>query len=166
MALIREYRPEDGAQVEQCFIELQEFERSIEPLRAKGRDVSEKYLEFMFKRMVETEGRAFVAELEGRIVGFVCLWLHITENEAVNVPGEYAYVSDLVVMPECRGRRLGYELLKKAEEYAVSRGATRLKLGVLARNSVARRLYEKFGFRDSEVYMSKKLDAKPDETKA
>ncbi|HVF57674.1 MAG TPA: GNAT family N-acetyltransferase [Pyrinomonadaceae bacterium] len=159
MALIREYRPEDGAQVERCFVELQSFERGIQPLRAEAKDVSKKYLEFMFKRASETGGKVFVAESESEVIGFVCLWLRVPENEFVNMPGEYAYVSDLVLLPDFRGRKLGYELLKTAERYAVENGATRLKLGVLAGNSGARRLYEKFGFTDTEVYMSKKLDA-------
>lgn len=160
MILIREYRPDDAAQVERCFIELQDYERSIEPLRAEGKDVFRKYLDFMFARAEETGGVVFVAESDGEVVGFASLWLRVAENEAVNAAGEYAYLSDLVLMPEFRGRGLGYELLRTVEARAVAQGATRLKLGVLAGNDPARRLYEKFGFRESEVYMSKTLDAK------
>jgi hypothetical protein len=35
-------------------------------------------------------------------------------------------------------------------------------IGVLARNTVARRLYENFGFEESQVEMSKSLDARRD----
>jgi ribosomal protein S18 acetylase RimI-like enzyme len=114
----------------------------------------------MFKRVEERGGAVFVAEDAGRVVGFVCLWLRNPEDELMNVPGEYAHVSDLVVLPEFRGRRIGYELLRAAEEYALSHGATRLKIGVLARNQRARRLYEDFGFEDSALYMSKELGPK------
>jgi ribosomal protein S18 acetylase RimI-like enzyme len=160
MTQIREYRPEDAAGVEECFVVLQDHERSVEPLRAPGRDVLKPYLEFMFKRLEERGGVVFVAEAEGKIVGFVCLWLRNREDEMMNVPGEYAYVSDLVVMPEFRGRRLGYELLRAAEDYARSHGATWLKIGVLARNERARRLYVDFGFEEKAVFLSKELGTK------
>ena len=160
MALIREYRPEDASGVERCFVELHDYERGVEPLRAEGRKVSKKYLEFMFARTKETGGRVFVAEMDKRVVGFVCVWGRVAENELINAPGEYAYVSDLVVLPEFRGRKIGYRLLQAAEEYATREGATRLMIGVLARNQVARQLYEKFGFEESQVELSKTLAAK------
>ncbi len=47
MVLIREYRPEDEQQVEDCFIELQEFERQIEPRRIEGKLVAKKYLQHL-----------------------------------------------------------------------------------------------------------------------
>ncbi len=157
MTLIREYKPEDAAQVERCFIELQEYERSVEPMRAEGKAVAEKYLEYMYKQAAETSGRVFVAEIEGEVVGFVSLWAHVAQNELINSPGTFAYVSDLVVMPEFRGRKLGYKLLQTAEEYAVEQGATSLVIGVLARNRVARQLYERYGFEESQVNLSKPL---------
>lgn len=166
MAEIREYRPGDAAGVEECFVVLQDHERSVEPLRARGRDVLKPYLEFMFKRMEERGGAVFVAEAEGRVVGFVCLWLRNREDELMNVPGEYAYVSDLVVMPEFRGRRIGYGLLRAAEDYARAHGATRLKIGVLARNEKARRLYVDFGFEESAVSLTKELGTERDEAEA
>jgi ribosomal protein S18 acetylase RimI-like enzyme len=166
MAQIREYRPEDAAGVEECFVVLQEHERGVEPLRARGEDVCKPYLEFMFKRVEERGGAVFVVEAEGRIVGFACLWLRNPEDVMMNVPGEYAVVSDLVVLPEFRGRRLGYELLRTAEDYARAHGATRLKIGVLARNESARRLYVNFGFEESAVFLSKELGPKRDEAEA
>ncbi|HEV2707374.1 MAG TPA: GNAT family N-acetyltransferase [Pyrinomonadaceae bacterium] len=160
MARIREYRPEDASQVERCFIVLQEHERTVEPRRATGEAVCEKYLEYMHRRAVETGGRVFVAEADGQIVGFSCVWAHVPEDELINAPGEFAYVSDLVVLPPFRGRRLGYELLRACEEYAVAEGARSLKIGVLARNWGARQLYERFGFEESTVEMTKNLEAK------
>ena len=160
---IREYRPEDAAQVEECFVELQEYERGVEPLRAEGRKVAGPYLEFMFRRATERSGRVFVADAGGRVVGFVCVWLRNQEDELINAPGEYAYVSDLIVTAEFRGRRLGYELLRAAEDFARAGGLPRLKLGVLARNTVARRLYENFGFEASAVFLTKELGPEREE---
>ncbi|MGB8508524.1 MAG: GNAT family N-acetyltransferase [Pyrinomonadaceae bacterium] len=157
MLRIREYKPEDSGCVEACYVELQDNERRLEPIRAEGRAVAEKYLARMFARSAETGGAVFVAEVEERVVGFVCVWGRITVDELINDESEFAYVSDLVVTNDYRGRGIGHALLERAEAFAVQSGARRLRLGVLAKNESARKLYEKFGFSDFEVVMIKTL---------
>ncbi len=157
MALIREYRAEDGREVEECFIELQEFERRIEPRRVEGKAVAEKYLQYMFDRCAETQGQVFVLEDDGRIAGFVSVWAKVKVNGLVNEASEVAYVSDLIVVAAYRGRGYGRALLRRAEEYALAQGATMLSIGVLAENTQARRLYNDFGFREKQVQLFKPL---------
>lgn len=157
MMLIREFRTEDGEGVEECFVELQEFERRIEPRRIEGRVVAKKYLRHMFDRCAETQGRVFVLEDEGKVVGFVSVWARMKVNGLVNEESEVAYVSDLVVRDAYRGRGWGRALLRRAEEYAIEAGATMLTIGVLAENTHARRLYNEFGFRERQVGLLKPL---------
>ncbi|MDX2410743.1 MAG: GNAT family N-acetyltransferase, partial [Woeseiaceae bacterium] len=52
---------------------------------------------------------------------------------------------------ECRGQGVGHQLLESAEEQARKDGARWLRVSVLARNKLARELYEKAGF--SELYI-------------
>ncbi|HYH84450.1 MAG TPA: GNAT family N-acetyltransferase [Pyrinomonadaceae bacterium] len=157
MISIREYRAEDRRQVEECFVELQEFERRIEPRRVEGRAVVEKYLRFMFDKCAQTEGTVFVLEDDGRVVGFVSVWAKLKVNGLVNEEAEVAYVSDLFVNAAYRGRGLGRALLQRAEDYSVAKGATTLNIGVLAENTGARRLYNDFGFREDKVELTKPL---------
>ena len=157
MTLIREYRSEDGEQVELCFIELQEFERRIEPRRVKGEVVAKRYLQHMFDKCIETEGKVFVLEAERRVVGFVSLWLKMKVNGLINEEAEVAYVSDLVVTAAYRGQGLGRALLQHAEDYARAHDATTLSIGVLAENTQARKLYNDFGFREKTVGLLKPL---------
>lgn len=157
MALIREYRAEDRRQVEDCFVELQEFERRIEPRRVEGKLVVQKYVQYMFDRCAQTKGAVFVLEDEGQVVGFISVWAKVEVNGLVNVASEMAYVSDLVVLAGHRGRGLGRALLRRAEEYARAQGATTLGIGVLAENAAARALYNDFGFRENQVEMLKPL---------
>lgn len=157
MLHIREYRPEDAARVEQCYIELQDNERRLETLRAEGEAVVHQYLEYILARCVETHGAVFVAELDGLVVGFVCVWAHVVAEELINIEREFALITDLVVLSDDRGRGIGRALLERAEQFAVTQGAKRLRIGVLAKNVAARRLYERFGFADFEVNMLKTL---------
>ena len=156
MHLIREYQPEDAQQVEICFVELQNFLHRLEPRVLEGQ-AAKQYFVFMFARCAETAGKVFVAEVEGQVVGFVCVWGKVSSEDLDEEPVEYAFVSDLVVLPAYRGHRLGHELLQKAEEFARSQGAVTLELQVLAKNENALQLYNRHGFRTYHLLLTKKL---------
>jgi len=157
VSLVREYAERDFGRVEDCFVELQEYERRLDDFLVEGRVVARRYLAYMFSRCAETEGRVFVAEESGRVVGFVTVWSRVRPRVIEEREYEYAYVSDLVVLPAHRGRGLGRALLVRAEEHARARGAKILRIGVLARNEPARGLYRSFGFEDRVVEMTKSL---------
>ena len=75
-------------------------------------------------------------------------------------------VHDLAVLPEHRGRGVGRALLAGVEQRARARGCGKLTLEVQDDNEPARRLYERFGFRDFAVgelavptrFLSKRLE--------
>jgi ribosomal protein S18 acetylase RimI-like enzyme len=157
MISVREYKAEDYEAVRDCFVELQDHERAIDEHMAEGAMVAKKYLDYMFARCAETGGKVFVAEAEHRVIGFVSIWTKIKTKAIEEREYEYAYVSDLVVLNEHRGRGAGKALLERAEEYARLEGARILRIGVLAKNEVARSLYKKLGFEERIVELSKRL---------
>ena len=160
MASIRAYKPEDSKHVRECFIELQEFERVIEPSRLPGDAVADAYIDYMFAKCAEYDGTLLVAELDERIVGFVCVWARVKAREVeelINGPSEFAVVSDLVVLPAYRARGLGRALLQAAERFAIEKGSSTIRIGVLARNGSARKIYGRAGYNDSWVMMTKDL---------
>jgi hypothetical protein len=88
---IREYRPECDAQgVRECFIELQNFERSLEPELLEGHVIADAYLAAMFARGDESAGKVFVAEVNGAVIGFVSVWAKVRPTEPDEPPIEYA----------------------------------------------------------------------------
>ena len=154
--MIREYEPvRDRTALRSCVVELQDFERGLEPGLPKGEEMADRYLAHMLQRCVEASGRIFVAEEGGAVVGFVgvlgCVVPEPDEKQA------YAYVSDLVVLPAYRRRGLGRALLEQAEAYARAMGARALRVGVLARNDDAARLYRRLGFGDYTIQLNKPL---------
>jgi ribosomal protein S18 acetylase RimI-like enzyme len=157
MSLIREYKVEDAEQVEECFVELQDFLRLIDSKIADGRKVAKKYIERMFRRCAETNGKVFVAETDSRVVGMVCVYAKVNSDEIDEEEYEYAYISDLVILAAYRRRGLGRALLQRAEDYASLQGAALLKINVLARNDTARKLYTNYGFQEYEVSLFKNL---------
>jgi GNAT superfamily N-acetyltransferase len=60
-------------------------------------------------------------------------------------------IHDLAVVPERRGQGIGRALLEAVEAEAVRQGCCRLTLEVQDENRRARRVYDRFGFRDFAV---------------
>ena len=154
--MIREYEPSrHRGQLRACVVELQDFERGLEPTLPKGETMADRYLAHVLDRCAGGAGRIFVSEEEGAVVGFVGVLARVVPE-----PDEtqaYAYVSDLVVLPAYRRRGIGRALLERAEAYARGEGARVLRVGVLAKNEAAARLYRSLGFGDYTIQLNKPL---------
>jgi len=158
MASVREYRPStDAAALRACFVELQEHERGIDPSLLRGEEIADRYLDRMLSRCEALDGRVFVAEVEGSVCGFVCVWGTVSPEDLDADPRPYAYVSDLVVSAAYRRRGIGRQLLDRAEDHARAIGAGRLRINAFAGNADAWRLYRACGFEDYIIQLRKAL---------
>jgi L-amino acid N-acyltransferase YncA len=89
----------------------------------------------------EREG-VFVAEVEGRIVGFqsLDLWVRYTDSfDHVGTLGTF-------VLPEWRGRGIGRQLARYTLDFARSQGYEKLVVFVRAGNRRAQAFYRSLGF--------------------
>lgn len=112
----------------------------------------------MREAILEETKDIFLADLDGKIVGFACVWECETKaEENYLVPGKFAYLSDLVLLPESRGRGIGGALLDACKNWARQRDISRMKLDSLCNNEVANHLYEREGFRPVVQTMWAKL---------
>jgi GNAT superfamily N-acetyltransferase len=150
--LIRKFdESTDTGSLRDCVIELQEFERGVDSRMPAGEEIADAYMSDMFLQCAMSEGSIFVADLDGRVVGFVTLLSRCSSGELDDGDIEFALVSDIVVRQECRGSGAGRMLLECAEKQAREDGARWLRVSVLARNKPGRQLYERAGF--SELYV-------------
>jgi ribosomal protein S18 acetylase RimI-like enzyme len=140
-------------------VELQDFERSLEPALPAGEQMADAYLEFLFERCARWDGKVFVAEIDDAIVGFVGVLTRVPPDAPNENQSEYAYISDLVVLRSHRQHGIATALLQYAEEFARANGATILRIGVIASNHIALELYHKNGFIDYQVQLVKGLAA-------
>ncbi len=98
--------------------------------------------------LTEPDGPAWVAEVDGEVVGQAAL---ATGADAVSLAAlggasvEAATLSRFFVAPRARGTGSGAALLDAVEGYAAARGLG-LALEVVAHNAAARRLYERRGW--------------------
>jgi ribosomal protein S18 acetylase RimI-like enzyme len=80
------------------------------------------------------------------------LWWAERPNDA----GEpSAFVYNVQISPECRGRGYGREAMELFEQDAGEHGLTQFNLTVLGGNDVARGLYRSLGYSEQAVFMSK-----------
>jgi GNAT superfamily N-acetyltransferase len=93
----------------------------------------------------------FEIEHEGARVGRAIVWLDAFEKAGS------AWLFEIVLDEAVRGRGLGREALRLAEEEARSRGMTQIGLNVFGGNAVARSLYAGSGYVETSVQMSKPL---------
>ena len=155
---IREFQPaSDRERVRTCFVELQEFERGLDPRLPPGERIADEYLELMFRRCREFDGVVLVAELDAAVVGFVAVLTRYRSPEPDRDPTEHGFVSDLVVLASHRGRGVGRRLLRAAEARARKAGARALRLSVRAGNDGALALYSAEGFTTWKTLLEKRL---------
>ncbi|MBX9949483.1 MAG: GNAT family N-acetyltransferase [Candidatus Obscuribacterales bacterium] len=155
--VIREFVTDDLAALKNCFVELQEFERELVSHRLPGEEIAERYIQALLQRKKEGSAEIFVAEVDGKAVGFLSVLLSEKLDADLNEPIELAYLSDIVILKEYRKGGIGEALVKSAEKYAISKNAMYLSANVLANNKGGRALYGKSGFNEYELLMLKKL---------
>ena len=155
---IRRADERDRAALEGCFYELQAFEASIEPNRAQPALIRSLYIDRLYADCERTDGAIFVAETDSRVIGFVCVLSRVESEDIIERDRLYAYVTDLVVEEPYRRIGAGSKLMRAAEAHARSRGATRIRVGVLAANSGAHELYRRLGYHDQEIILEKTLE--------
>jgi ribosomal protein S18 acetylase RimI-like enzyme len=68
------------------------------------------------------------------------------------------WIWDVLIEPEHRGRGLGREAMRLAEQHARAQGAHSIGLNVFAFNAAARGLYESLGYETASMRMRKRLD--------
>ena len=90
-------------------------------------------------------GRIYVAREGARVVGMVSTLYTISTAEG----GMAAWLEDLVVLPECRGRGIGPALLSYAIGAARDAGALRMTLLSDEDNALAHAVYAAEGFQFS-----------------
>jgi ribosomal-protein-alanine N-acetyltransferase len=82
-----------------------------------------------------------VLEENKKVIGYCGAWVVIDETHVTNV----------AILPEYRGRKLGEALLKKMMTVAADMGARTMTLEVRVTNHVAQSLYRKLGFQNGGI---------------
>jgi ribosomal protein S18 acetylase RimI-like enzyme len=102
-------------------------------------------------------GRSWLIEEGGAAVGYLVL----TFGYSIEHGGRDAFVDELYLVPEHRGRGIGTEALRLAEDACREVGIRVLLLEVADANEPAAALYRRTGFRDRRRRLMSKLVTSP-----
>jgi ribosomal protein S18 acetylase RimI-like enzyme len=105
------------------------------------------------KDLSDPDRAAFVADLDGQVVGFVCV------TERSHFTGEVdAYIGELVVSEAAEGRGVGRALVRAAEDWGRARERKRVVVDTGAANTPARNFYAALGYEEEDITVSRAID--------
>ncbi|HJS45575.1 MAG TPA: GNAT family N-acetyltransferase [Rhizomicrobium sp.] len=104
---------------------------------------------FLRERMGRKESVIFLAEADGRAVGFTQLYPSFTSTGAARI----WILNDLFVDPQSRGRGIASLLLDAAVTFSKETGAIRLSLSTAVTNRAAQALYERRGWKKDTEFL-------------
>ncbi|WP_137388926.1 GNAT family N-acetyltransferase [Rhodoligotrophos defluvii] len=157
-ALVRRFEDEDTPAVIALAEELRRFEAGLYGrMRVSGR-LGRWYVEDLLADCADTDGEILVADIDGEVVGYVSVRARVTDEARDRSQLTYAMVDDLIVSRAFRGRGIGRLLIKAAQDHARRKGASFIRIGVLASNRSAHDLYRRAGFADHLIMLEKPLD--------
>ncbi len=90
----------------------------------------------------ERYGNVFIIYCNEKAAGY----LIIASVFSVEFKGEAAFLDELYIEEEFRGKGIGLKAVEFAEKYAIKKGYKALRLEVEHTNNIARELYNKMGF--------------------
>ncbi|WP_226086397.1 ribosomal protein S18-alanine N-acetyltransferase [Mesobacillus sp. S13] len=82
-----------------------------------------------------------IVEVDQKVVGYCGVWIIVDE----------AHITNIALLPEYRGLKLGKALMAKVMELAREMDAMRMTLEVRVSNVRAQNLYRKFGFEEGAI---------------
>lgn len=98
--------------------------------------------EAFYNEITKNQFAAYIViEENGQVIGYSGTWV-VTDE---------AHVTNVAILPQYRGRKLGEAMMKKLMEIASELGAKTMTLEVRVSNEVARKLYRKLGFQDGGI---------------
>lgn len=111
------------------------------------------HLKYLKKQIRGRNSVVFVAEAGGKVTGYIMV--EVQKLPPIYLHDKNAYVCDLVVDSQYRGKGIGTALLEEAEEWARKKKMYSISLMVHTANDNALALYRNFGFRGHHLKMAK-----------
>lgn len=114
------------------------------------------YAAFLAGVLDSPDACVFVAEEEGRVIGYVFAALEPLSWKELRGPA--GFIHDVAVVEEARRSGVATQLIGAAVDWLRGRGAPRVLLQSAAANAGAQRLFHRLGFRDTMIEMTMELE--------
>jgi len=148
---IRPFRQGDLEQLTEFWRELQGDPIVAGDFSLVSEENVARWQKFVMKVHEEDEKQILVAEIAGKIVGYVS-FLNRAEFP-LETRYTWASINELYVHPDHRRKGIATELMKQAFKHLKSKGVTHVRLNVMTENHATIELYWKLGFKDRSLRM-------------
>lgn len=123
-------------------------------------DAREKWEKGVRERLDSPVSRVFVAEQDGRLLGFLAAQVKRLPPMYDPGLGKLGVVSEIFVEEGARGRRIGDRLVGAALEWLENAGAGTVELQVVPDNPGGRRFWERHGWRVECLQLRREIPSK------
>ncbi|MED4126556.1 GNAT family N-acetyltransferase [Shouchella miscanthi] len=124
-------------------------------MKHRDRTVMEQKQEALLLESLQRDDLSlFIAENDHHFLGYLEMRL---QNDFFTNERQ-GYITAIATTPEAEGKGVGKRLMQKAEEWAQEQGVHTIVLDVFKANEHAVAFYEKFGYQQEIVKMTKPLD--------
>lgn len=141
--------------IQQLYIQLFALMSNYQPTYYQK---AEQNRDFLIDIIGNDDFGVLVAKDDDQILGFIIIQQQNTPSYTCLVQYKLAYVMDIVVDANARGKGVGKQLLDAAERWGQARSVDYLELGVLEENTAAKQLYEREGYSTTSQTMRKRLN--------
>ena len=114
---------------------------------------AEQDINFIINIIDGKDSELFVYEEDEEVLGMLIVSAMDTPKYNCIVEHRFAYIFDIVVDKNYRGKNIGSKLLNRAIDWAKEKNLDHIELSVLAENHGAHKLYSSLGFVDSSHTM-------------
>jgi ribosomal protein S18 acetylase RimI-like enzyme len=154
---IRRAAADDAAMLGSLGAALMRAHYAFDPQRflATGAHAETGYASFLASQLDGDEAVVLVAEVDGRVVGYVFAGLEPMSWKELRGPA--GFIHDVLVDEAARAAGAGTALVEAAIAWLRERGAPRVILWTADRNAAAQRLFERLGFRRTMIEMTREL---------
>ncbi len=142
---IRKAIANDVAGIRRLLDEQNTFNTELQPTVFRRSSVPSLRVESIFD---DEASQMWVAECQGRLVGFIEFPIRETKNLPVLVPRTYVYIQELIVSEAWQSRGVGTELMEAARSWTRDHGIRSLRTSVVPHNESALAFYRRQGFDD------------------
>jgi GNAT superfamily N-acetyltransferase len=141
----------------ELWLDLVDHHRHLDPTYPGSRSLLPALRRELMRALREPACRLLVAEVEGRVRGF--LLAQVERDGEDGEPTGGCWIHELYVEADLRGRGIGSCLVARAEAFFSEQGASRVAVRVEARNLDGLRFWERRGFGERARILERAIES-------
>lgn len=143
--VIRQATPQDVPVIVGLWKEMMDFHKKRDPFFTRADNGEEVFAEFVEKNISSETACAYVAVVDGTIVGY-CQGM-LEKHPPVLVQTDYGQILDFAVTADYRRTGVGEKMCRALQDWFVFNGVHRVEVRHSEFNEIASRFWSKMGFK-------------------